>query len=102
LLRFLASREGIEETSALFVPPRMSVLNSESFLRQPGNPALPNIKLAVIDQMPSARFQPGHVRWQAVDTQILLGLDRLFGKELSPEETVKWMKEKVDSLLAGD
>ncbi|PYI53443.1 ABC transporter substrate-binding protein [Paenibacillus flagellatus] len=97
LLRFLASREGIEATSVYFVPPRASVLNADAFLRQPGAPA--NVKQAVIDQMASARFQPGHVNWQAIDTAVMSGLDRLWARELTPEQTVRWVREQIEPLL---
>jgi multiple sugar transport system substrate-binding protein len=99
LLKFLASQEGIQATSTFFVPPRKTVLNSDAFLKQPGNPDPETIKQAVIDEMPKARFQPGHVQWQKIDTEILNGFDMLFGQAARPEQILKYMEEKVNALL---
>ncbi|WP_134682839.1 ABC transporter substrate-binding protein [Brevibacillus migulae] len=99
LLKFLASVEGIQATSSFFVPPRLSVLNSDQFLNQPGNPDPAHIKQAVIEEMPKARLQPGHVEWQKIDNAILAGFDQLFGQTAQPEDIVKTMEEKVNPLL---
>ncbi|OXM16843.1 ABC transporter substrate-binding protein [Paenibacillus herberti] len=99
LIKFLAGQEGIQTTSAFFVPPRQSVLGSDAFLKQEGNPDPADIKQAVIDEMPKAKVQPGHIQWQKIDTEILSGFDRLFGQSGAPEEILKGIKEKVDPLL---
>lgn len=99
LLAFLTGAEGIRKTSAYFVPPRQSVLNSAGFLKDEGSPPPEDIRTAVIDQMKNARFQPGHVNWQQIDNRISEGLDRLVGGELTPEETVRWMADRVNPLL---
>lgn len=98
-LKFLASKDGIQKTSTFFVPPRQSVLKSDEFMKQPNNPAPEDIQQAVIDEMPKARFQPGHVQWQKIDTEILSGFDQLFGQIAEPEQIVKTMAEKVRPLL---
>ncbi|HZG13775.1 MAG TPA: sugar ABC transporter substrate-binding protein [Candidatus Bathyarchaeia archaeon] len=99
LLKFLASEEGIQATSSFFVPPRLSVLNSDAFLKQPGNPDPEHIKQAVIEEMPKARLQPGHVEWQKIDNAILAGFDQLFGQTAQPADILKTMEEKVNPLL---
>jgi len=99
LLKFLASQEGIQATSTFFVPPRKTVLNSDVFLNQPDNPAPEFIRQAVIDEMPKARFQPGHVQWQKIDSEILAGFDMLFGQLAGPEDVLKLMEQKVNPLL---
>jgi multiple sugar transport system substrate-binding protein len=99
LLKFLAGQEGVQTTSAFFVPPRTSVLSSDAFLKQPGNPAPEDIKQAVIDEMPKAKVQPGHIQWQKIDTEILSGFDQLFGQVGTPESILKSVGEKVDPLL---
>jgi ABC-type sugar transport system, periplasmic component len=99
LLKFFASQEGIEATSTFFVPPRLSVLNSDVFLNQPNNPDPEFIRQSVIDEMPKARFQPGHVQWQKIDSEILAGFDMLFGQIAEPEEVLQWMEEKVNPLM---
>ncbi|GAB2693342.1 ABC transporter substrate-binding protein [Paenibacillus thermoaerophilus] len=99
LLKFLAGQQGIQATSTFFVPPRKTVLNSDSFLKQPGNPAPEFIKQAVIDEMPKARLQPGHVQWQKIDTEILAGFDQLFGQLATPEQIMKTLEAKVNPLL---
>ncbi|WNR44847.1 ABC transporter substrate-binding protein [Paenibacillus roseipurpureus] len=99
LMKFLASQEGVQATSTYFVPPRKSVLNSDAFLNQPGNPDVAAIKQSVIDEMPKARMQPGHVQWQKIDTEILAGFDQLFGQAAQPEQIVKNMEQKVTPLL---
>jgi len=98
-LKFIASQEGVQATSTYFVPPRKTVLDSDLFLKQPGNPDLADIKQAVIDEMPKARFQPGHVQWQKIDTEILSGFDALFGQSATAEQILKTMEEKVNPLL---
>jgi len=102
LLAFLAGSEGIAATSAYFVPPRLSVLNAPVFLQQEGRPSPEDIRLAVIDQMPKARFQPGHVQWQQIDKLISEGIDRLLSRELTPEQTVRWMADSVNPILDPD
>lgn len=99
LLKFLASEEGIQATSSFFVPPRNSVLNSDQFLNQPGNPDPAHIKQAVIDEMPKAKLQPGHVEWQKIDNIILAGFDQLFGQTAQPQEILRTMEEKINPIL---
>ena len=99
LLKFFASQEGIKATSTFFVPPRLSVLNSDVFLNQPNNPDPEFIRQSVIDEMPKARFQSGHVQWQKIDSEILAGFDMLFGQIAEPEEVLQWMEEKVNPLM---
>ncbi|MFD0676542.1 MULTISPECIES: ABC transporter substrate-binding protein [unclassified Paenibacillus] len=99
LLKFFASQEGIQTSSTFFVPPRKSVLNSDSFLKQPDSPDPSIIKQAVIDEMAKAIVQPGHVQWQKIDNEILAGFDQLFGQTAQPEQIIKTMDEKVTPLL---
>ncbi|WP_248929255.1 ABC transporter substrate-binding protein [Paenibacillus hamazuiensis] len=99
LLKFFAGQEGIQTTSAFFVPPRKSVLSSDAFLKQEGNPDPSDIKQAVIDEMPKAKVQPGHIQWQKIDTEILSGFDHLFGQTGPPEQILKDVEAKVDPLL---
>lgn len=99
LLKFFAGQEGVQTTSAFFVPPRKSVLSSDAFLKQEGNPDPSHIKQAVIDEMPKAKVQPGHIQWQKIDTEILSGFDQLFGQTGTPEQILKSVGEKVDPLL---
>ncbi|MCP1308683.1 ABC transporter substrate-binding protein [Paenibacillus tyrfis] len=99
LLKFFASQEGIQATATFFVPPRKSVLDSDAFLKQPGNPDPDIIKQAVIDEMPKAKVQPGHIQWQKIDTEILAGFDQLFGQVAEPEKILKSVEEKVNPLL---
>jgi len=68
-------------------------------LNQPDNPAPEFIRQAVIDEMPKARFQPGHVQWQKIDSEILAGFDMLFGQLAGPEDVLKLMEQKVNPLL---
>ncbi|CAM4475259.1 MAG: sugar ABC transporter substrate-binding protein [Paenibacillus macerans] len=100
LLKFLAGKEGVQKTSAFFVPPRQSVLNSEEFLNVEGNPDAGHIKQAVIDEMPKAVVQPGHIRWQNIDTEILTGFDALFAGRSEPQQIQDEVKSKVDALLS--
>ncbi|MCR8629835.1 ABC transporter substrate-binding protein [Paenibacillus radicis (ex Xue et al. 2023)] len=99
LLKFFASQEGIQTSSTFFVPPRKSVLNSDSFLKQPDSPDPSIIKQAVIDEMAKAIVQPGHVQWQKIDNEILAGFDQLFGQTAQPEQIIKTMDEKVTPLF---
>ncbi|GED33681.1 ABC transporter substrate-binding protein [Brevibacillus centrosporus] len=98
-LKFIASEEGVQATSAYFVPPRTSVLNSDLFLKQPDNPDPAHIKQAVIDEMPKAHFQPGHVEWQKIDNTILAGFDQLFGQTAQPQDIMKSLEEKINPIL---
>lgn len=98
-LKFLASEEGMKETSTFFVPPRKSVLSSDGFLKQPGNPDPSHITQAVLEEMPKARFQPGHVEWQKIDNIILAGFEQLFGQTAQPEQILKTMEEKINPIL---
>ncbi|WP_194540480.1 sugar ABC transporter substrate-binding protein [Paenibacillus sp. JZ16] len=100
LLKFLAGKEGVQKTSAFFVPPRQSVLNSDEFLSVEGNPDAGHIKQAVIDEMPKAVVQPGHIRWQNIDTEILTGFDELFAGRGEPQQIQDEVKSKVDALLS--
>lgn len=98
-LKFIASEEGVQATSAYFVPPRSSVLNSDLFLKQPDNPDPAHIKQAVIDEMPKAHLQPGHVEWQKIDNTILAGFDQLFGQTAQPQDIMKSLEEKINPIL---
>lgn len=100
LLKFLAGKEGIQKTSAFFVPPRQSVLDSEEFLNVEGNPERADIIQAVNDEMPKAVVQPGHVKWQSIDNAILSGFDELFAERKEPQDIQNEIKSKVDPLLA--
>ncbi|MBT2291694.1 sugar ABC transporter substrate-binding protein [Paenibacillus albidus] len=100
LLKFLSGKEGIQKTSAFFVPPRKSVLDSAEFLNVEGNPDPEHIRQAVIDEMPKAIVQPGHIKWQNIDTEILSGFDELFGQKANPAQIQETVKRKVDPLLA--
>lgn len=99
LLKYFASQEGIQATSTFFVPPRMSVLNSDEFINQPNNPSKEHIVQSVIDEMPKARILPGHVRWQNIDNAILQGFDRLFGKVAAADDNLKKISEEVNALM---
>lgn len=99
LLKFFASQEGIQTSSTFFVPPRKTVLNSDSFLKQPDSPDPSIIKQVVIDEMEKAVVQPGHVQWQKIDNEILGGFDQLFGQTAQPEQIVKTMEDKITPLL---
>ncbi|GAA4840757.1 sugar ABC transporter substrate-binding protein [Paenibacillus vulneris] len=98
-MKFLASEEGIKATQTFFVPPRKSVLGSDDFLKQPGNPDAADIKQAVIDEMPKAIVQPGHVNWEKIDNELLAGFDQLFSQTATPEQIVKTMETKITPLL---
>jgi multiple sugar transport system substrate-binding protein len=99
LLKFFASQEGIQTSSTFFVPPRKTVLNSDSFLKQPDSPDPSIIKQVVIDEMEKAVVQPGHVQWQKIDNEILGGFDQLFGQTAQPEQIMKTMEDKITPLL---
>lgn len=100
LLKFLAGKEGVQKTSAFFVPPRQSVLSSDEFLNVEGNPDPEHIKQAVIEEMPKAVVQPGHIKWQNIDTEILSGFDELFAQRGTPQQIQDAVKAKVDPLLS--
>lgn len=99
LLKYFASQSGIEATATYFVPPRTSVLNADSFLKQPNNPPVEHIIQSVIDEMPKARIIPGHIRWQDIDNAFLQGFDRLFGKAGTAAENLAKMQTDVDAIL---
>ncbi|WP_312476335.1 sugar ABC transporter substrate-binding protein [Neobacillus sp.] len=99
LLKFLTTKEAITQSSTYFVPPRESVLSSDSFANQPNNPSKESIDRAVIEGMKHARLQVGHVKWQEVDNAVLFGLDELFSQQKTPKEILKEVQEKVDPIL---
>ncbi len=99
LLKFLAGQEGVQATSVYFVPPRQSILTSDAFLNQPNNPPAEHIKQALIDEMPKAVVQPGHVQWTKIDNEILLGFDLLFAQSGSAADIMNQMKAGIDPLL---
>lgn len=99
LLAFLGSKTGIKGQSAFFVPARASVLGSDEFLSIPNNPPIESLKLAMLDTMNDGYTYPQHENWTKIESEILNGLDQLFGQSASPAEILQSMEDNIQPLL---
>lgn len=96
-LKFVSNSENMGVTSQFFVPSRASVLGSDSFLQQ--GPAPESVKIAVLDQMASAKSLPSHPNWQQIDTKMQTIMDYLYAQSASVEEVLKKAEAEVGPLL---
>ncbi|UFT98687.1 sugar ABC transporter substrate-binding protein [Radiobacillus kanasensis] len=100
VIKFFASKEGMTTTSTFFAPPRNSVLQSDEFINQEGNPSRESMELAILNPTENARVLPIHKEWNEIDKEVLLGLDQLFGQTATPSELLDGMKERIDKHLS--
>lgn len=99
LLKFLGSKKGIQAQSAFFVPPRVSVLESDEFIEIPNNPSRESIQLAVIDQMNDGYTYPLHEDWTKIESEIINGFDKLFANMATPAEILEQLEKDIEPLL---
>ncbi|TSB47460.1 ABC transporter substrate-binding protein [Alkalicoccobacillus porphyridii] len=99
LIRFFASQEGMEATSTYFAPPRTSVLESDAFIEQPGNPPRESIETTILDLSEESRVLPIHPEWQNIDNHILQGFDQLFGQTKDTDEILQQMEDNINPLV---
>lgn len=100
LIEFFASKEGMTATSTYFAPPRNSVLNSDEFIEQAGNPSRESMELAILNPSDNARVMPIHQEWQNIDNEILYGLDQLFGQTADPKSILEEMRTRMEEHLS--
>lgn len=100
LIKFLASETGMKTTSTFFAPPRYSVLNSDEFIEQSGNPSRESMEIAILNPSENARVLPIHSKWQNIDNEVLFGLDQLFGQTEEPKQILDAMKDRIDTHLS--
>ncbi len=99
LLKFLASKKGIQAQSVFFVPARKSVLESEEFINVPNNPSRESIQLAMIDQMNDGYTYPLHEDWTKIESEIIKGVDKLYAQMESPAAILEQMEKDIKPLL---
>ncbi|MEK4714617.1 extracellular solute-binding protein [Sporosarcina sp. FSL K6-1540] len=99
LLKFLASKEGIQAQSVFFVPARKSVLESDEFINIPNNPSRESIQLAMIDQMNHGYTYPLHEDWTKIESEIIKGIDKLFAQMETPTIILEQMEKDIKPLL---
>lgn len=99
LLKFLASKEGIQAQSVFFVPARKSVLESDEFINIPNNPSRESIQLAMIDQMNHGYTYPLHEDWTKIESEIIKGIDKLFAQMETPTVILEQMEKDIKPLL---
>lgn len=99
LLKYLASKAGIQAQSSFFVPARKSVLESDEFINIPNNPSRESIQLAMIDQMNDGYTYPLHEDWTKIESEIIKGIDKLFAQMDSPKAILDQMEKDVNPLL---
>ncbi|MBO0600719.1 sugar ABC transporter substrate-binding protein [Sporosarcina sp. E16_3] len=99
LLKFLASKTGIQAQSVFFVPARKSVLESDEFINIPNNPSRESIQLAMIDQMNHGYTYPLHEDWTKIESEIIKGIDKLFAQMETPTVILEQMEKDIKPLL---
>ncbi|KAA0965493.1 sugar ABC transporter substrate-binding protein [Sporosarcina sp. ANT_H38] len=99
LLKFLASKVGIQAQSVFFVPARKSVLESDEFINIPNNPSRESIQLAMIDQMNHGYTYPLHEDWTKIESEIIKGIDKLFAQMETPAVILEQMEKDIKPLL---
>lgn len=99
LLKFLGSKTGIQASSAFFVPPRQSVLESDEFVNVPNNPPRESIERALINQMDNGYIYPLHENWTQIESVINQGFDKLFSQMESPADILAQMEEEITTIL---
>jgi multiple sugar transport system substrate-binding protein len=95
--QFLSNPENAATASQFFVPSRKSVLQSDGFLKQ--GPSPESVKMAVLDQMPSARVRQGFENFQQIDDVMKRDLDLLFTQSKPVPDIIKQMGADVKPLL---
>ncbi|MDQ0340558.1 multiple sugar transport system substrate-binding protein [Caldalkalibacillus uzonensis] len=99
LLKFLASKKGIQAQSQFFVPPRQSVLESDEFVNVPNNPPRESIERALLNEMDNGRIYPLHKDWTQIESIIVSGFDELFSQSATPEEILQKMENEINPIL---
>jgi multiple sugar transport system substrate-binding protein len=99
LIRYFASETGMEATSTYFAPPRASVLESDAFIEQPGNPPRASMESTILNLSEESRVLPIHPEWQNIDNHILQGFDHLFGQTAEPADILEQMEASINPLV---
>ncbi len=99
LIKYLSSVEGMEAMSSVFVPTRLSVLESPVFLKDNGSPSLEGVQLSIIDRMDRIRAQVSHKNWAQIDIKIQNGLDSLYTNTANVKEALQRMEDEINPLL---
>jgi multiple sugar transport system substrate-binding protein len=96
-LKFITNPANMAISSQYFVPSRKSVLESDGFLKQ--GPSAESMKLAVIDQMATAKTLPTFKDWTKIDSNMKTVFDYLYSQSAPVKEVLKKAEETVSPLL---
>lgn len=96
-ITYITNPDNMVITSQFFVPSRKAVLESDDFLKQ--GPSPESVKMAVIDQMPTAKSLPAHPNWQQIDTKMQSVLDYLYTQSASVQDVLKKADTEITPLL---
>lgn len=97
-LAFLASKEVMARTARFFPPPRKSVLANPAYLSS--NPLIPaeSLKVALVNQVSSARVFLTTTNWLKANDVIASGLDRLYQPGANIKAVLDDICRQVDAI----
>ncbi|ADH65206.1 ABC-type sugar transport systems permease component (plasmid) [Allomeiothermus silvanus DSM 9946] len=97
-LAFLASKDVMARTARFFPPPRKSVLANPAYLSS--NPLIPaeSLKVALVNQVSSARVFLAPTNWLRANDVITSGLDRLYQPGANLKAVLNDICRQVDAL----
>ncbi|MER3555926.1 MAG: sugar ABC transporter substrate-binding protein [Meiothermus sp.] len=97
-LAFLASKDVMARTARFFPPPRKSVLSNPAYLSS--NPLIPaeSLKVALVNQVTSAKVFLTTTNWPKANDVITSGLDRLYQPNANLKAVLSDICRQVDAL----
>lgn len=98
-LKFLTSVEGYKHTAAYFVPPRVSILNSDEYVDDGEKPSPESRRLVILEQLPNARIKDGHPKYSQINEAVRIGLDQLYSRSLTPAQTLEYIEESILEII---
>lgn len=100
-LKYITGAEGMAQMSKLFVPARISVLNSGVLTKEVTSPSARGVKAAIIDKMAPGKMAsaPRHPNWQQLDVKMQTGFDYLYANGSSVKEVLDRMEKDITPLL---
>ncbi|MCY9698179.1 ABC transporter substrate-binding protein [Paenibacillus alginolyticus] len=100
-LKYMTGNEGMKKMASLFVPNRMSVLESGALTDGFNAPSKEGIKAAVIGPLSpgGSKTAPSHNNWQQIDVKTQTILDMLYTKSASVKDVLNKMETEINPLL---
>lgn len=102
-VKYMTSKQGMTDQLDWFIPPRKSVLESDTFLSQAAPPSPEGLRQTIIEPIKTRlRVIPNHYRWQEIDTKMQSLFDLVQTGERPIPEILAQMEIEVGPLLKSE